>query len=58
MRGGAPQKGFLERAATKLDLQPLEKRQAGCKEPSNRAPGMQVGKRKGRSVTGAQCDSG
>lgn len=51
--GDTHQKGFLEKATTKLDLQPQEKRQAGCKEPSTRAPGMYTSKRKGHKVTRA-----
>lgn len=50
---GAHQKGFLEKSTANLDLQPQEKRQIGCKEPSNRAAGTYVGQRKGHSVTGA-----
>lgn len=50
--GSTHHKGFLEKATTKLDLQPREKRQADCKEPS-RAPSMYPSKRKGHKVTRA-----
>ena len=51
--GQAHQKGSLEKAVTELGLQPREKRQRGCREPSNRAPGVYTGQRKGPGTTGA-----